>query len=78
MIKKGFKNIFLVKPNGKKYNPVAISHYFRGRTVIQSIGRSLSLGFKDKIELVLFFKNAQPGDKVIIDGTLQTTIREKP
>jgi len=78
LIKKGFKNIFLIKPNGKKYTPVAISHYFRGRTVIASVGRNMNLAFKDKVELVLFFKNAQPGDKVIIDGTLQTTIREKP
>lgn len=75
VIKKGFKNIVLVKPNGKRYSPIAISHYFRGRTVIHYIGKTLNLVYKDKVEILLFFKNAQEGDKIIIDGTLQTVVR---
>jgi hypothetical protein len=77
-IKKGFKNIVLIKRDGRELNPDAISHYFTGLTVIGYIGRNLNLVFTDKVELLLFFKDAEAGDKIVIDGILEAVVKNTP
>ena len=63
-LKKGFKNIVLINRNGEKITPIAISHYFKGLMVITYVGKNLDLVFKDKVELLLFFKKVEVGDNV--------------
>ncbi len=78
-IKKKFKNIVLVKSDGRKFHPEAISHYYPGRGVISDYkGRYFNMVFKDKVELLLFFKDAAEGDRVIIDGNVETIIKNAP
>jgi len=78
-VKKRFKNILLIKSDGRKLNPVAISHYYRGRYVITEFkGLYFKMFFKDKVELILFFKDAEEGDKIVIDGIIETVVKNKP
>lgn len=77
-LKSGFKNVYLVNRNGEKINPIAISHYFKGLNVITYVGKNLDLVFKDKVELLLFFKKVEVGDKIMIDGKVQTIVKEQP
>lgn len=74
-LKDDFKNIILIKANGKKYNPEAISHYYTGSGVISKYkGKRFSMVFKDKVELILFFKDVEAGDKIMIDEVIETTV----
>jgi hypothetical protein len=77
-VKKGFENILLVKSDGKKIKPEAIGHYYRGRGVIVGFSGKLTLHFKDKVELILFFRNAEDGDKIVIDGIIEAVVKNKP
>lgn len=75
-LNEGLKNIVLHKSDGRKIYPVAISHYYKGLGVISDYsGRHFDMTFKDKVELILFFKDAEEGDKVIIDGTLEAVLK---
>jgi hypothetical protein len=78
-LKKKFKNILLVKSDGRQFIPEAISHYYKGLGVItEYTGKHFEIVFKDKVELLLFFKDAQEGDKIMIDGVLEAVIKNKP
>jgi hypothetical protein len=78
-VKKEFKNILLVKSDGRESSPEAISHYYAGRGVISEYtGKYFSLIFKDKVELILFFKDAEEGDKIVIDGIIEAVVKNKP
>jgi len=74
-IKNGLKNIVLEKNDGRKINPEAISHYYQGLGVITGYaGKYLNMVFKDKVDIILFFKDAEEGDKIIIDGILEAVV----
>lgn len=74
-IKDGFKNILLVKSDGRKLSPEAISHYYKGLGVISGYtGKYFDLIFKDKVELILFFKDAEEGDKISVDGIIEAVV----
>ena len=78
-ISDGFKNIVLQKSDGSKSYPVAISHYYTGLGVISGYtGKHFDMMFKDKVELILFFTNAEEGDKVIIDGAIEAVVKNQP
>ncbi len=77
-LKSGFKNVYLINRNGEKINPIAISHYFKGLNVITYVGKNLDLVYKDKVELLLFFKKVEVGDKIMIDGKVQVLVKEQP
>lgn len=78
-IKEGFKNILLVKGDGRELSPEAISHYYPGLGVISGYaGKHFEMIFRDKVELILFFKDAEEGDKVSIDGTIEAIIKSAP
>lgn len=78
-LKEGFKNITLEKSDGRKLNPDAISHYYKGLGVISGYtGKYFDMFFKDKVELILFFKDVEEGDKIVIDGTIETVVKSKP
>lgn len=75
-IKEGFKNILLVKSDGREINPEAISHYYPGLGVISDYtGKHFEMIFKDNVELILFFKDAEDGDKVMIDGVIEAVVK---
>jgi hypothetical protein len=76
-VKKGFKNILLLKGDGRVLSPEAISHYYPGLGVISKTGH-FNMVFKDKVELILFFKDAEEGDKIVIDGIIEAIIKNKP
>ncbi len=77
--KDDFKNIVLVKKDGRELNPEAISHYYPGLGVISEYnGRYFKMIFTDKVELILFFKDAEAGDKIIIDGDIEATVVNTP
>lgn len=78
-VKSGFKNIVLVKSDGRELNPEAISHYYTGLGVISGYeGKYLNMIYKNKVELILFFKDAEEGDKVVIDGIIEAVVKNKP
>lgn len=78
-MKKDLKNIVLLKPDGSKAHPEAISHYYSGRGVITNYrGRYFNMTFSDKVGLVLFFKHAEEGDKLLINGSIEAIIKNKP
>ena len=77
-VTEGLKNIMLVKNDGRKIFPVALSHYYKGLGVISDYtGKHFDMIFKDKVELILFFKDAEDGDKVMIDGAIEAIISTK-
>ncbi|HWY11873.1 MAG TPA: hypothetical protein VN026_11140 [Bacteroidia bacterium] len=77
-VKEGFKNIKLVKSDGRELLPEAISHYYKGLGVISGYtGKYFNLFFKNKVELILFFKDAEEGDKIVIDGTIEAVVKNK-
>ncbi len=77
-VKEGFKNIKLVKSDGRELLPEAISHYYKGLGVISGYtGKYFNLVFKDKVELILFFKEAEEGDKIVIDGIIEAVLKNK-
>lgn len=72
----GFKNIVIQKSDGTKITPVAISHYYKGLGVISGYkGKRFEMIFKDKVEMILFFKNVEEGDKIIIDKTIEAVVK---
>lgn len=76
---KKFKNIVLVKKDGREFLPEAISHYYPGLGAINEYtGKNFDIVFKDKVELLLFFKDAQEGDKISIDGILEAVVKDRP
>lgn len=78
-VKEGFTNMFLLKSDGRKINPEAISHYYPGVGVIMEYkGKYFNMMFKDKLELILFFKDAEDGDKIILDGKVEAVIKDQP
>lgn len=78
-VKRGFKNIVLVKSDGRVVNPEAISHYYASRMVISDYkGKYFNLVFKDKVGLILFFKDAEEGDKIIINGIIEAVVKNIP
>lgn len=78
-LKDGFKNIVLLKSNGRKLHPEAVSHYYQGRGAISGYsGRRFSMVFKRKMELILFFKNAEVGDKILVNGVIEAIITGQP
>ncbi len=77
-VKEGFKNIKLVKSDGRELLPDAISHYYKGLGVISGYtGKYFNLFFKNKVELILFFKDAEEGDKIVIDETIEAVLKNK-
>ncbi len=78
-VKRKFKNIVLVKQDGSEFHPEAISHYYKGLGAISEYrGRYFEMLFTDNVELILFFKNAEEGDKIIIDGTIEALVKNQP
>lgn len=78
-IKDGFKNILLLKSDGRKLSPEAVSHYYKGLGVISGYtGKYFDMIFKEKVELILFFKNAEEGDKIVIDGVIEAVVKNTP
>lgn len=78
-LKDGFKNIVLLKPDGRKFCPVGVSHYYPGRGVISGYrGRRFSMVFKRKMELILFFREAEAGDRILINGTIEAIVENQP
>ena len=78
-LKDGFKNIVLLKPDGRKFCPVGVSHYYPGRGVISGYrGRRFSMVFKRKMELILFFREAEAGDRILINGTIEAIVEAQP
>lgn len=79
LLKEGFKDIVLVKKDGRKLTPEAISHYYEGLGVIKDYkGKDLPLIFKEKVELILFFKNIEEGDMILINDQIETVVKNKP
>jgi hypothetical protein len=66
---KGFKSIALVKPDGRKFEPLAISidRYM-------SNVKKLRVKFTKVIDIVMLFPEAAPGDKVIIEGAGEAVV----
>jgi hypothetical protein len=78
-IDKKLRNIVLVKSDGRELRPEAISHYYPGLGVITGYtGRFLKLAFKDKVGLILFFKDAEAGDRIIVDGSIEAVVKGHP
>jgi hypothetical protein len=70
-----FKNIVLQKSDGSKITPVAISHYYKGLGVISGYkGKRFQIIFKNKVELILFFRDVEVGDKIMIDKTIEAVV----
>ena len=79
LVKEGFKNILLVKGDGRELTPEAISHYYSGLGVISGYtGKHFNMIFKNKVELILFFKDVEEGDKIVIDGTIEAVVKNQP
>lgn len=74
----GFKSIQLIKKNGTVVTPEAVSHYYPGLLVISNYeGKFFNMAFEDKVDLILFFKDAEEGDKVVIDGLIEAFVKEQ-
>lgn len=77
-ITEGLKNIVLTKKDGRKSFPVAISHYYKGLGVISDYtGKHFEMNFKENVEFILFFKDAEDGDRVMIDDRIEAVISTK-
>lgn len=77
-IKEGFKNILLIKSDGRKLSPEAISHYYNGLGVISGYtGKHFDMIFKDKVELILFFNDVEEGDKISVDGIIEAVVSKQ-
>lgn len=72
-----FKSICLVKGDGRKMNPEAVSHYYPGLMVISAYnGKFFNVAFEDKVDMILFFKDAEEGDKIVIDGAIEAYVKD--
>ncbi len=75
----GFKNIKLIKADGRELLPEAISHYYKGLGVISGYkGKYFDIVFKNKVELILFFKDVEEGDKIVIDEAIEAVVKNQP
>jgi hypothetical protein len=71
----GFENMVLVKSDGKEIHPEAISHYYSGSGLITGYGgKHFEMIFKEKFDLLLFFKDVEEGDKIKVDGVIETIV----
>lgn len=78
-VEKRFKNILLLKKDGRKLYPEAISHYYKGLGVISEYtGKTLNIFYGNKVELILFFKDVEEGDRVLIDGYIEAVVKNQP
>lgn len=78
-IDKRLRNMVLVKRDGRKLRPEAISHYYAGLGAITGYtGKFLRLAFKDKVGMILFFKDAEAGDRIIVDGSMEGLVEDQP
>lgn len=76
-ISNGFKNIKLIKPDGKILNPIAISHFNNNSGIITYYsGKYFNLSFDDKVEIIFFFQGAEAGDKIVIDHAFESIIKK--
>lgn len=68
-LEKGFQNISLTKPTGKKYTPFAVSvdRYMNNVT-------KAKVNFKNVVDIILLFPDAEVGDKVSIDGVVEAVV----
>lgn len=68
---KGFESIQLIKPDGRRFTPLAISidRYM-------SSVKKLRVKFTKMIDVLMLFPEAEPGDKVIIEGAGEATIEK--
>ncbi len=68
-IAKNFQNIHLIRTNGKKYTPVAISvdNFMNGVSKAR-------VNFKNVVDIILLFPEASVGDKVAIDDVVEVVI----
>lgn len=74
-VKEGFKNIVLIKSDGREIHPDAISHYYPGLGVISDYtGKFFEITYKEKVELILFFKDVAEGDKILIDKKIELVV----
>lgn len=75
-IANNFKNIKLVKTNGKIVYPTGISEFGNKGTVISYyLGQTFDVSFKDAVELIVFFKNVEKGDKVVVEKYFEATVK---
>jgi hypothetical protein len=78
-ISKGFKNIVLIKSDGSRSLPRAVSHYYPGLGAIGEFqGKFFNMVFTDKVELILFFRNVEQGDKIMIDDKIEVLVKSQP
>jgi hypothetical protein len=78
-LKDKFSSIQLVKKSGKKFSPEAVSHYYPGLLVISAYeGKFFNMAFEDNVGLILFFKDAEEGDKLVIDGAIEADVKDQP
>jgi len=78
-VAEGLKNIVLHKSDGRKIYPLAFSHYYKGLGVITDYtGKHFEMIFKDNVELILFFKDAEDGDKISFDGVIESVVKTAP
>lgn len=78
-VKEGFKTMYLLKKDGKKIHPEAMSHYYPGVGIITEYkGKYFNMRFKDEVGLILFFKEIEEGDKVIIDDQIEAMVQDQP
>jgi len=70
-LEKGFQNIYITRSNGKKLTPLAIS-----------VDRFMSnvtkarINFKNVVDVILLFSEAEAGDKVSIEGVVEAVVEE--
>jgi hypothetical protein len=78
----GFKNVVLAFKDGERYQrPIAIEGSglgFTSNTYVQcdiKVEKMVSR-FKDHLDLILVFENAEPGDKIIFNDLIEATIEQ--
>ncbi len=72
----GFKNIKLIKPNGKIIHPVAISDYTQNAGLMTHYtGTYFNITFTDAVEIVLFFPELEKGDKVYLGNVVEAIVK---
>lgn len=74
-VKRKFKNVVLRKADGRLFYPIAMSHYYPGLGAISEYGGNLKMVFKSEVGLILFFKNAEEGDTLVIEDVLEAPVK---
>lgn len=70
-LEKGFQNIHLIKADGKKSVPLAVNVDRFMHNVTKA-----RVNFKNVVDIVLLFDNAEVGDTIIIDGVVEVVIEK--